>query len=69
MSWGRSSDTWGMSLRTLPNQVRPSAVSIAFGDDIRIRRALAVATNIDFYRYEVNFRLRSAGEGSTRGTQ
>ena len=33
-------------------------VIIALEDDIRIRRALAVAPNIDFYRYEVNFRLK-----------
>jgi restriction system protein len=33
-------------------------VIIALEDDIRIRRALAVAPNIDFYRYEVSFRLR-----------
>ncbi len=30
---------------------------IALDDDTRIRRALAVAKGIDFYRYEVNFRL------------
>lgn len=35
-------------------------VIIALEDDIRIRRALAVAPNIHFYRYEVNFRLRKA---------
>lgn len=35
-------------------------VIIALDDDIRIRRALAVAPNIDFYRYEVNFRLKKA---------
>jgi restriction system protein len=32
---------------------------IALNDDIRLRRALAVATNISFYRYEVSFRLFS----------
>lgn len=32
-------------------------VIIALEDDLRIRRALAVAPNIDFYRYEVQFRL------------
>jgi restriction system protein len=32
-------------------------VIIALEDDIRIRRALRVAPNIDFYRYEVDFRL------------
>jgi restriction system protein len=30
---------------------------IALDDDTRIKRALAVAKGIDFYRYEVNFRL------------
>lgn len=32
-------------------------VIIAQDDDHRIRRALAVAPNIDFYRYQVSFRL------------
>lgn len=36
-------------------QVR--GIIIAFDDDIRIRRALAVAPNIDFYTYKVQFRL------------
>ncbi len=35
-------------------------VIIALRDDLKIRRALAVAPNIDFYRYEVTFRLRKA---------
>ncbi len=30
---------------------------IGFEDDFRIRRALAVAPNIDFYRYQVSFKL------------
>ncbi|MDB4396321.1 endonuclease NucS [bacterium] len=30
---------------------------IALEDDLRIRRALAVAPNIDFYRYQVSFNL------------
>lgn len=30
---------------------------IAFEDDIKIRRALLVATNIDFYTYKINFKL------------
>jgi len=30
---------------------------IALDDDLRIRRALAVAKNIDFYRYAVTFKL------------
>lgn len=35
-------------------------VIIAFVDDNRIRRALAVAPNIEFYRYEVSFKLFKA---------
>ena len=30
---------------------------IAFEDDLRVRRALSVATNIDFYTYKVSFKL------------
>lgn len=36
-------------------QVR--GVIIALEDDVRIRRALAVTTNIEFYRYQVSFKL------------
>jgi restriction system protein len=32
-------------------------VIIALEDDLRIRRALSVAGNIEFYRYQVNFKL------------
>ena len=32
-------------------------IIIALEDDLRIRRALSVATNIDFYRYQVSFKL------------
>ena len=32
-------------------------VIIAFEDDVRIRRALLVAPNIDFYTYKVHFKL------------
>jgi restriction system protein len=35
-------------------------VIIALEDDLRLRRALTVAPNIDFYRYEVNFKLHQA---------
>jgi restriction system protein len=35
-------------------------VIIALEDDIRIRRALKVAANIEFFRYEVSFRLFKA---------
>lgn len=40
-----------------PGQTVRGAI-IALDDDTRIRRALAVAPNIIFYRYEVTFRLR-----------
>lgn len=33
-------------------------VIIALEDDLRIRRALKVAANIDFYTYEVSFKLK-----------
>jgi restriction system protein len=32
-------------------------VIIGLEDDLRIRRALSVTTNIEFYRYKVNFQL------------
>lgn len=32
-------------------------IIIALEDDLRLRRALSVAHNIDFYRYEVSFKL------------
>lgn len=32
-------------------------VIIALEDDLRIRRALSVANNIEFYRYQVSFKL------------
>lgn len=35
-------------------------IIIALEDDIRIRRALAVTNNIDFYRYQVSFKLFKA---------
>lgn len=36
-------------------------VIIALDDDKRIRRALSVAPNIDFYRYQVSFKLIKGG--------
>ncbi len=42
-------------LREPEQQVK--GVIIALEDDIRIRRALSVAPNIEFYRYQVSFRL------------
>ena len=33
-------------------------VIIASDDDLRIKRALSVTNNIDFYRYEVSFKLK-----------
>jgi len=32
-------------------------VILALEDDLRIRRALAVANNIEFYRYQINFKI------------
>ncbi len=32
-------------------------VIIGLEDDLRIRRALSVTTNIEYYRYEVSFKL------------
>jgi restriction system protein len=32
-------------------------VIIALDDDLRLRRALSVTSNTDFYRHEVNFTL------------
>jgi restriction system protein len=32
-------------------------VIIALEDDLRIRRSLAVTSNIEFYRYQVSFKL------------
>jgi restriction system protein len=34
-----------------------NGVIIALEDDNRIRRALAVTNNIEFYRYQVSFKL------------
>jgi restriction system protein len=42
-------------------------VIIALEDDIRIRRALRVTQNIDFYRYEVTFRLNRTDLSSQPG--
>lgn len=36
---------------------RVRGVIIAFEDDTKMRRALSVAQNIDFYTYKINFRL------------
>lgn len=39
-----------------PNQ-QVRGVIIGLEDDIRIKRALAVTSNIDFYRYQISFKL------------
>jgi len=36
-------------------QVR--GVIIGLEDDLRIKRALSVTTNIEFYRYQISFKL------------
>lgn len=63
---GRASDAVvGQTLRYMgfaaqelaePNQ-KVRGVIIALEDDQRIRRALAVTPNIDFYRYQISFKL------------
>ena len=35
-------------------------VIIARGDDLKVRRALSVVQGIDFYGYEVSFKLHEA---------
>ncbi len=35
-------------------------VIIGLEDDLRIKRALSVISNIEFYRYQVNFKLFKA---------
>lgn len=42
-----------------PNQ-KVKGIIIALDDDQRIRRALAVTSNIEFYRYQVSFKLQKA---------
>lgn len=42
-----------------PHQ-KVKGIIIALDDDQRIRRALAVAPNIEFYRYQVSFKLEKA---------
>ena len=63
---GRASDAVvGQTLRYMgfaaqelaePNQ-KVRGVIIALDDDQRIRRALAVSPNIDFFRYQISFKL------------
>ena len=38
-------------------------IIIAFEDDQRIRRALSVTNNIEFYRYRINFNLKKVTDG------
>lgn len=45
-----------MDVLAEPGQVVKGCI-IALEDDIRLRRALRAAQNIDFYRYQVSFRL------------
>ena len=66
---GRASDNvvgqiqryMGFALEELAeNGQTVKGVIIALEDDNRIRRALAVAPNIEFYRYQVSFKLFKA---------
>jgi restriction system protein len=42
---------------TEPNQ-EIKGVIIAMEDDLKLKRALSMVPNIDFYRYEVSFKLK-----------
>lgn len=42
-----------------PDQCVRGAI-IALEDDLKLRRALSVTSSIDFYRYQVSFRLLQA---------
>ena len=42
---------------------RAKFIIIAFEDDQRIRRALSVTNNIEFYRYRINFSLKKVTDG------
>lgn len=65
---GRASDSvvgqiqryMGYVVEELAEDQAVKGVIIALEDDQRIRRALKVTTNIEFYRYEVSFRLFKA---------
>ena len=66
---GRASDTvvgqiqryMGYVLEELAEKDQAvKGVIVALEDDVRIRRALAVTSNIDFYRYQVSFKLFKA---------
>ncbi len=50
---------YAMSELAEPGQ-RVRGVIIALNDDIKLRHALIAAPSIDFYRYEVNFKLHKA---------
>lgn len=39
------------------NDQTVKGVIIGFEDDLKIKRALSVTTNIEFYRYQINFKL------------
>jgi restriction system protein len=41
----------------LEDSQQVKGVIIALEDDLRIRRALSVVNNIEFYRYKINFKL------------
>ncbi len=43
--------------RAEPNQI-VKGVIIGLEDDLRVRRALSVTNNIEYYRYEVSFKLK-----------
>jgi len=44
-------------LRKEPPDYKSSGAGLGLEDDLKIKRALSVTTNITFYRYEINFNL------------
>lgn len=65
MKKGRASDAVGQIQRYMgyvldelaePGQTVRGCI-IALEDDLRLRRALRATANIDFYRYQVSFKL------------
>jgi restriction system protein len=45
----------------LDNGQKVRGVIIALEDDLKLRRALSVTSNIDFYTYKVSFQLMKQG--------
>jgi restriction system protein len=49
---------WGYALEELAEEGQTvRGVIIALEDDLRMKRALSVTNNIEFYKYQVSFKL------------